>query len=82
MTRFRTISVYCAGCRKRLLKYHKGGRGGLVKCMHDRIARDDTEGDGTCPRCQVQWGRPMTLAGRSGWKVIQGRIFVKGMSRK
>ena len=40
----RTISIHCARCRTLLYKYRKGGRGGLVKCMVERIVEDHTPG--------------------------------------
>jgi len=82
MTRFRTISIHCAQCRTRLMKYHKGGRGGLVKCMLDRIARDYTAGDGVCHQCGQAFARTMRIGSRDGWKIIQGKVYTKGMPRK
>ena len=49
---FRTISIHCAKCNALLYKYHKGGRGGLVKCFLERIVEDRTEGDLKCPHCK------------------------------
>ena len=53
----RTISIFCAACRRLLYKYRKGGRGGLVKCLEDRIADDRTAGDLKCPHCGQEFAR-------------------------
>ncbi|MEM7199236.1 MAG: hypothetical protein AAF628_03160 [Planctomycetota bacterium] len=39
-------------CRAHLYDYKKGGDGGLVKCLVDRIVKDSTAGDRRCPKCQ------------------------------
>lgn len=82
MPAIRTISIHCAGCRTRLFKYHKGGRGGLVKCMDDRILRDYTAERGVCPDCGIQFGRALQIGARGGLKIIQGKVYTKGMPRK
>jgi len=64
----RTISIHCAGCRSLLYRYRKGGTGGLVKCFVERIVEDRTAGDLRCPRC--------------GHKIVQGKVFTRGMRRK
>tara|TARA_A100001037_G_C14743879_1_gene454468 strand:- start:155 stop:418 length:264 start_codon:yes stop_codon:yes gene_type:complete len=78
----RTIAIHCAKCRTLLYRYRKGGRGGLVKCIVDRIAEDHTEGDLHCPSCGQQFAREMNLLGQPAHKIIQGKVYTKGMARK
>ena len=77
-----TIAIHCAKCSTLLYRYHKGGQGGLVKCLPERIVEDHTEGDLTCPRCGQEFARPRTIGGRPVHKIIQGKIYTRGMSRK
>lgn len=79
---FRTISIYCAKCKTLLYKYHKGGRGGLVKCMVERIVEDNTRGDLKCPQCNQAFARPKMIGSHLAHKIIQGKVYTKGMSRK
>lgn len=81
-TEVRTISIHCAGCRSLLYRYRKGGRGGLVKCRPERIVEDRTEGDLKCPRCGSEFARFKTMGGHPAHKIIQGKVYTKGMSRK
>jgi hypothetical protein len=78
----RTIAIHCAGCRTLLYRYRKGGTGGLVKCFADRIAEDRTEGDLRCPVCRQEFARPLRIGGRAAHKIIQGKVFTRGMRRK
>ena len=78
----RTISIFCAACRTLLYKYHKGGRGGLVKCLESRIVDDRTKCDLKCPRCGQEFARFKMMGGQRAHKIIQGKVFTKGMSRK
>jgi len=78
----RTISIHCSKCHALLYRYRKGGRGGLVKCIIDRIAEDHTNGDLCCHECGQQFARPMTLPGQPANKIIQGKVYTKGMARK
>lgn len=78
----RTISIYCSKCNTLLYKYHKGGRGGLVKCLLDRIVKDNTKGDMRCPNCQQYFARAIMIRNHPAHKIIQGKVFTKGMSRK
>ena len=80
--KIRTISIYCAKCNTLLYKYHKGGRGGLVKCIVDRIAEDRTEGDMKCPKCRQEFARLIMIRNRPAHKIIQGKVFTKKMCRK
>jgi ribosomal protein S27E len=78
----RTISIHCLGCRSLLYRYKKGGTGSLVKCFVERIVEDRTEGDLHCPRCGQQFARPIAIGGRPAHKIIQGKVFTRGMRRK
>ena len=78
----RTISIYCSKCRTLLYKYRKGGRGGLVKCMVERIAEDHTGGDLKCPKCGQEFARFKMYGSQPAHKIIQGKVYTKGMARK
>jgi uncharacterized C2H2 Zn-finger protein len=78
----RTISIHCAGCRNLLYRYRKGGTGGLIKCFVERIVEDRTEGDLRCPNCGVLFARPGEIVGRPIHKIVQGKVFTRGMRRK
>lgn len=78
----RTISIHCLGCRTLLYRYAKGGTGGLVKCFVERIVEDRTRGDLRCPECDQQFARPISIGGRPAHKIIQGKVFTRGMRRK
>ena len=78
----RTISIHCAGCRHLLYRYRKGGTGALVKCFVDRIVEDRTAGDLRCPNCERLFARPAVLAGKPIHKIVQGKVFTRGMRRK
>lgn len=80
--RTRTIAIHCAKCNTLLYKYHKGGTGGLVKCFLDRIAEDHTHGDLTCPHCGQEFARARLIQNKPAHKIIQGKVFTKGMTRK
>ena len=78
----RTISIFCAKCKTLLYKYHKGGRGGLVKCIVERIAEDHTQGDMQCPKCGQKFARFKMYGAQAAHKIIQGKVFTKGMARR
>ena len=79
---FRTISIFCAKCKALLYKYYKGGTGGLVKCFEDRIAEDHTNGDLKCPKCGQEFARMRIIKNKPAHKIIQGKVYTKGMRRK
>ena len=78
----RTIGIHCAGCRTLLYRYRKGGTGGLVKCFVERITEDRTNGDMKCPACGQEFARAQVISGRPAHKIIQGKVFTRGMRRK
>lgn len=69
-------------CRQLLYRYRKGGSGGLVKCFVSRIAKDLTAGDLRCPNCGQQFARETLINGRPAHKIVQGKVFTRGMRRK
>jgi uncharacterized Zn finger protein (UPF0148 family) len=82
MSDTRVIDIHCAKCRALLYRYHKGGTGGLVKCFLDKIACDLTQGDLHCPTCGQEFARPRMISGKPAHKIIQGKVFTRGMRRK
>ena len=78
----RTISIHCLGCRTLLYRYKKGGTGSLVKCYVDRIVEDRTAGDLRCPKCERQFARATAIGGKPVHKIIQGKVFTRGMRQK
>jgi LSD1 subclass zinc finger protein len=81
-TQRRTIAIHCSACRTLLYRYKKGGTGGLVKCFVERIAQDFTRGDLRCPECEQEFARSLTVGGRAAHKIIQGKVFTRGMRRR
>jgi hypothetical protein len=82
MAERRTIDIHCMKCRALLYRYSKAGRGGLVKCILERIVEDRTAGDRRCPRCGQEFARFRMIGGRPAHKIIQGKVYTKGMRRK
>jgi len=78
----RTIGIHCRRCRALLYRYSKGGTGGLVKCFVERIVEDRTAGDMTCPGCGQEFARAAAIGGKPVHKIIQGKVFTRGMRRK
>lgn len=78
----RTIAIHCRQCGALLYRYHKGGTGGLVKCFLERIAEDRTAGDMKCPGCGQKFARLTTIGRRAAHKIIQGKVYTRGMRRK
>ncbi len=78
----RTIAVHCMACRCLLYRYSKGGSGGLVKCFVERILDDRTDGDCRCPHCGATFARPQAISGKPIHKIIQGKVFTRGMRRR
>ena len=70
------------GCRALLYRYRKGGTGALVKCFVERIVEDRTAGDLKCHECGQAFARPYATAGKPAHKIIQGKVFTRGMRRR
>jgi hypothetical protein len=68
--------------RTLLYRYRKGGTGGLVKCFVERIVEDRTAGDLRCPRSGQEFARFRMIGGRPAYRIVQGKVFTRGMRRK
>tara|TARA_B110000914_G_C15427282_1_gene429592 strand:- start:104 stop:271 length:168 start_codon:yes stop_codon:yes gene_type:complete len=44
----KTVDIYCSNCNNPLFKYRKAGKGALLKCFKERIAKDYTTSLCTC----------------------------------
>ena len=77
-----TVKIHCANCSTLLYKYYKGGSGSLIKCWLHKIVKDYTKGDMTCPKCNQQFSRYALIRNRPAHKIIQGKVVVKGHSKK
>jgi uncharacterized Zn finger protein (UPF0148 family) len=82
MVERRTIAIHCSKCRTLLYRYKKGGTGGLVKCFVERIVEDRTAGDLHCPSCGQEFARERMISGKPAHKIVQGKVFTRGMRRK
>ncbi len=82
MVERRTIGIHCAGCRSLLYRYKKGGTGALVKCFVERIVDDRTAGDLRCHVCGREFARERMMAGKPAHKIIQGKVFTRGMRKR
>ncbi len=78
----RTIAIHCRRCGALLYRYRKGGTGGLVKCFLERISEDHTAGDMKCPGCGVEFARLKMIGGRPAHKIVQGKVYTRGMRRE
>lgn len=77
-----TIKIYCSRCGGFLYRYQKEGPGKLVKCYTDRIVEDRTQGDRHCPNCHMEFARRVTINNRPAHKIIQGKVFTRGHSKR
>lgn len=82
MTDFRNIAIHCRACGALLYRYRKGGTGGLVKCLLERIVEDHTAGDVKCPGCGQEFARFQMYGGSPAHKIIQGKVYTRGMRRR
>lgn len=73
----KTVLISCQKCKTGLLKYHKNGKGALVKCFVERIAADHTREQGVCPNCHSQFARPTMIRGTPALKIISGKVMVR-----
>ncbi len=72
-----TVDIYCAKCKTKLFKYHKGGKGALVKCFKARISKDYTEQPCICPGCQTVFARDVLVRGTPAFKIIGAKVITK-----
>jgi hypothetical protein len=80
--KFYIIGVNCAKCGTLLYKYRKEGPGHLVKCYKDGILEDNTNGDLRCSVCGQEFARNAIYHNRPAYKIIQGKVVVKGYCGK
>ena len=55
----------------------QAGKGSLVKCWHERIVDDATNGDLQCPGCGAEFARPALIRGRPANKIIGGKVTMQ-----
>ena len=72
------IKICCAKCSTLLYVYKKEGPGSLVKCYIEGILKDYTNCDLKCPQCGQQFARLAKYHNRPAYKIIQGKVIVKG----
>ncbi len=73
----KTVKIFCAGCRAFLYKYRKAGNGALVKCFHERIVDDATNGKLSCPECGQEFAREAMIRGTPANKMIGGKVTMQ-----
>ncbi|RVU30801.1 hypothetical protein [Neptunomonas marina] len=72
----KTVVVRCSACSTALFKYHKGGKGSLVKCFKTRIAKDYTLTPCVCPECGSEFAREQMIRGVPAYKIISGKARI------
>lgn len=73
----KTVDIYCSNCNSQLFKYHKAGKGALLKCFKERISKDYTTTLCICPNCEKQFAREMIIRGTPALKMIGGKVWFK-----
>ena len=87
---YRTVSINCSKCTKRLFRYKKknGTKSNLVKCYVERIVEDsagvmaaqESSGESredytwACPSCNTQFARAAQIHGRPALRIVGGKI--------
>ena len=46
------LTIKCSGCKSKIFKYKKIGRGRVLNCYKDRISRDYSKHDGDKIKCK------------------------------
>lgn len=72
-----SVDIYCAKCRCHLYKYKKGGKGALVKCFKERIVKDFTIDEATCPQCGQIFAKDTLIRGTPALKFVGGKVYMK-----
>ncbi len=72
-----TVTVICSGCKTKLYKYRKGGKGTLVKCFKERILNNYTTQPCHCPNCHQLFARETLIRGTPAYKIIGGKAHMK-----
>lgn len=70
------VKIVCAGCGAKLFKYHKNGKGALVKCFKERVAVDYCENACYCPNCHQMFAREQIIRGAAAYKIIGGKARI------
>ena len=75
----RRVDVSCDSCGAKLFKYAKGNGAGsrLVKVYEERIVKDLTADQVTCPGCGETFARRALVHGRVAFKIVSGKVRVK-----
>jgi len=73
----KTVDIFCKQCNSHLYKYRKGGKGALVKCFKERIAKDFTFEPCQCPKCKMVFARDVLIKGIPAFKMIGGKVWFK-----
>lgn len=75
----RRVDLTCSGCSAKLFRYAKGNgaESQLVKIYDERIVKDFTEDQQTCPQCGTEFAREAIVHGRLAYKVISGKVSMK-----
>lgn len=76
------VKIKCGNCHTFLYDYTKEGPGSLIKCFVSNIKNDQTSGSCRCPNCDLEFARPTKIGNRTIWKIIGGRVEVKGNTGK
>lgn len=71
------VTVICSQCKQVLFKYHKNGKGSLVKCFIERIAKNYCQKACYCPKCDTQFAREQLIRGAPAYKIIGGKAHIK-----
>ncbi|MDE3270610.1 hypothetical protein [Pseudoalteromonas sp. G4] len=72
----RVVDIICTSCKTRLYKYHKNGKGSLVKCFKERIAKDFCDVSCICPTCGQEFAREQMIRGSVAYKIIGGKAKI------
>ncbi|GAA0300089.1 hypothetical protein GCM10009128_18850 [Psychrosphaera haliotis] len=73
----KSVTIYCKKCQQILFKYKKGGKGALIKCFKERITKDYTTENCTCPQCNSVFARDTLVRGTPAFKFIGGKVWFK-----
>jgi hypothetical protein len=73
----KTVDIICNNCKQKIFKYRKGGKGALIKCFKERIVKEYTTDQLTCPNCQVQFARDVLIRGAPALKIIGNKLICK-----
>lgn len=73
--------VMCAHCKSPLLKYYKGGKGGLIKLQVPRVLESEVDlkqaleaGEYICPKCQASIAKAGEYQGRPTFWITRGQV--------